>query len=84
MGVLNAYDMIDVLMYTIFTTGFFYLFIHIIISLYIDIQNPITSLFNKKYYEDECDIIISEIEHREHKLRSSLEFIYGKQPNAKN
>lgn len=84
MGILNTSDSFNMLFYTLAITGFFYLFIHVIISLYIDIKNPILAIFNKQSYEKECDIIISELEHREHKLRASLEFIYEKHENAKN
>ncbi|MGG7048810.1 MULTISPECIES: hypothetical protein [unclassified Campylobacter] len=70
--VLRAHDPIDMMLYTIFITFFFYLVIHIIIMNYVDIRQHIKLFFDKDRHEDVADYLLTELAIREKRMENLI------------
>ncbi len=70
-GVLKSLDAEGLLTYTFFITIFFYLFSHIIISLYYKTLTGKSQFFPRDLHEKELDLIVQEINKREKLIDSA-------------
>ena len=70
-GILKSFDAEGLLMYTFFITMFFYLFSHVIISLYFRTITAKAYYFPKDLHEKELDLFVREINKREKLIDSA-------------
>jgi len=70
-GLLKSFDAEGLLMYTFFITMFFYLFSHVIISLYYRTITAKAYYFPKDTHEKELDLFVREINKREKLIDSA-------------
>ncbi|MBE2984373.1 hypothetical protein CCAL9344_05530 [Campylobacter sp. RM9344] len=61
-------DPIEMLVYTMLITFFFYLVIHIIIMNYIDVGRTVKRFFDRDRHEEVADYLISELAIREKRM----------------
>ncbi|AQW86337.1 hypothetical protein BB381_02770 [Campylobacter pinnipediorum subsp. caledonicus] len=65
---IKAQEAIDMLIYTVLITFFYYLIIHIIIMNYVDIKTTIKKFFDKEKHEEIADYLLSELAIREKRI----------------
>jgi hypothetical protein len=65
---LKTLDIMDFLIYTLFITLFFYLFIHIILVVFFNLMDISSGSFQKEEYEDMINYQISELKVRENEI----------------
>lgn len=61
-------DPIEIVLYTLLITFFFYMLIHIVIINYVDIAKITGKFFNKVRYEEINDYLITELANRERRI----------------
>jgi len=71
-SVINFIQPEDILVYTGLVTLFFYLFIHIVIMNFVDIQRFGKAFFNKDEYEEISEYFVSELDSREKRMDAIL------------
>lgn len=69
---LKAHDPIDMMLYTILVTFFFYLIIHVIIMNYVDAKQTINQFFDKSRHEDVADYLLTELAIREKRMENLM------------
>lgn len=63
---------IEMLVYTLVITLFFYLIIHIVIMNYIDVKRTLKKFFDKQRHEEIADYLISELNVREKRMENIM------------
>ena len=58
---LKVNEPIEMLVYTLVITLFFYLIIHIVIMNYVDVKRTLKKFFDKQRHEEIADYLISEL-----------------------
>lgn len=71
-SIVYAVDPQDMVVYTLQITLFFYVFIHIVIMNFIDVQAYGTDMFDKDEYEMVSEYFVSELEEKENNLDKLL------------
>lgn len=69
---LKMHDPIDMLVYTMIITLFFYLLTHIVIMNYIDVRRTLKQFFDKARHEEVADYLISELAIREKRMENIM------------
>ena len=69
---LKVSEPIEMLVYTLVITLFFYLIIHIVIMNYIDVKRALTKIFDKQKHEEIADYLISEQNTREKRMENIM------------
>lgn len=70
---LRATDPLDMLVYTILITFFFYLIIHVVIMNYVDVNATMKRFFDKEKHEDVVEYLLSELAIREKRIENLLQ-----------
>ena len=68
--ILKIEDPVEIVVYTLLITFFFYIIIHIVVMNYMDAQKISLKIFNKERHEEINDYLITELAIRERKLDS--------------
>jgi len=63
---------IEMLVYTLVITLFFYLIIHIVIMNYVDVKRTLKKFFDKQRHEEIADYLISELNVREKRMENIM------------
>ena len=63
---------VEIVIYTLLITFFFYIVIHIVIMNYIDTKKIGLRIFNKEHHEEINDYLLTELAIRERKLESII------------
>ena len=71
-SIINYVEPFDILIYTFFITLFFYLFIHIVVINFVDLNVLSKKMFNKEEYEEVSEYFIRELDFRENKMNNLL------------
>ena len=74
-SILKAESAMDILVYTLLITAFFYLFSHFIISFFIRVSPLRQEYFPKDRHENDLDYYANEISKREKVIDSAHEFL---------
>ncbi|MBR8461921.1 hypothetical protein KDE13_01250 [Campylobacter sp. faydin G-140] len=69
---IKVYEPIDMLVYTLLITFFFYLVIHIVIMNYVDVRRTMKLFFDKERHEEIADYLISELAIREKRMENVI------------
>ena len=89
--ILKVSEPIEILVYTLIITLFFYLIIHVVIMNYVDVRRTMKRFFDKERHEEIAEYLISELAVREKRMDNIMAIvtnqgageILGKE-NAKN
>ena len=68
--ILKIEDPVEIVVYTLLITFFFYIIMHIVVMNYMDAQKISLKIFNKERHEEINDYLITELAIRERKLDS--------------
>lgn len=68
----KAHDPLDMLVYTILITFFFYLIVHILIMNYVDVKSNVKKFFDKEKHEEVADYLLSELAIREKRIENLM------------
>ncbi|AGZ82313.1 hypothetical protein [Campylobacter fetus] len=71
--VVKTNEPMELILYTLLITFFFYLVIHIVIMNYVDANRIGQRYFNKERYEEVNDYLITELALREKKLEGAIQ-----------
>ncbi len=71
-SIINFVGPFDILLYTFYITLFFYLFIHVVVINFIDLNKYGKKIFNKEEYEEVSEYLIRELDFRETKMNNLL------------
>ena len=69
---LKVNEPIEMLVYTLVITLFFYLIIHIVIMNYVDVKRTLKKFFDKQRHEEIADYPISELNVREKRMENIM------------
>ena len=69
---LKVSEPIEMLVYTLVITLFFYLIIHIVIMNYVDVKRTLKKFFDKQRHEEIADYLISELNVREKRMENIM------------
>ncbi|MGP1359303.1 hypothetical protein [Campylobacter sp.] len=69
---LKVSEPVEMLIYTLVITLFFYLIIHIVIMNYIDVKRALNKIFDKQRHEEIADYLISELNTREKRMENIM------------
>lgn len=69
---LKVSEPIEMLVYTLVITLFFYLIIHIVIMNYVDVKRTLKKFFDKQRHEEIADYLISELNTREKRMENIM------------
>ncbi|MBE0496534.1 MAG: hypothetical protein IBX45_09010 [Campylobacterales bacterium] len=73
---------VDFLVYTLEITLFFYLFIHVVVMNFVDVQLAGKKLFDYKQYEEISAYFIHEIQERERRMETLIDVDAQHEPNV--
>ncbi|MCR6577090.1 hypothetical protein CINS5906_05465 [Campylobacter insulaenigrae] len=81
--IVNISDAVEILVYTCLITFVFYVLIHIVIMIFVDIHKIGGRHFNKEKYETENNKFITELASREKKMDYLLEKLQEEREDLK-
>ena len=70
--VIKIEEPVEIVIYTLLITFFFYIVLHIVIMNYIDTKKIGLRIFNKEHHEEINDYLLTELAIRERKLESII------------
>jgi len=79
-SIINFAEPEYILFYTAIITLFFYLLIHVVIANFLDIKVLSKKFFDKERYEEVSDYFIFELETRERRMESLVNYIENFKP----
>jgi hypothetical protein len=69
---LKVNEPVEMLVYTLLITFFFYLIVHIVIMNYVDVRRTMKRFFDKDRHEEIADYLISELAIREKRMENIM------------
>jgi uncharacterized membrane protein YagU involved in acid resistance len=79
---LSVNDPIDILLYTLQITLFFYLFMHVVVMNFVDVRQAGKKLFDYQQYEEISAYFIHEIQERERQMEMLIDPDAQREPNV--
>ncbi|AJC90141.1 putative membrane protein [Campylobacter subantarcticus LMG 24377] len=81
--IVNIEDAVEIVVYTCLITFVFYVLIHIVIMIFVDVHKISGRSFNKEKYENENNSFIAELAAREKKMDYLLEKLQEEREDVK-
>ncbi|AJD01138.1 putative membrane protein [Campylobacter lari] len=81
--IVNIEDAVEIVVYTCLITFVFYVLIHIVIMIFVDVNKISGRSFNKEKYENENNSFIAELAAREKKMDYLLEKLQEEREDLK-